>query len=49
MALPYEPLDTDLIDNATMNTINEVNIDELEEERHLYLNLDTEYTLMFNY
>ena len=43
MALPFEPLDTDFVDNVTMNRINEVNIDELEGERHLYLNLNRVY------
>ena len=41
--LPYEPLDTDLLDSATMNRIKEVNIDELEGERHLFLNLNRVY------
>ena len=41
--LPYEPLDTDLIDDDTMDRINEVNIDELEGDNHLFLNLNRVY------
>ena len=41
--LPFEPLDTDLIDDETMDRINEVNIDELEGDNHLFLNLNRVY------
>ena len=39
----FEPLDTDLIDDDTMDRLNEVNIDELEGDNHLFLNLNRVY------